>query len=33
VVPEGGPAVAYLLLAGLSCFGAMLFRRRLSTVN
>jgi hypothetical protein len=28
VVPEGGSAAIYLLLAGLSCFGAMLFRRR-----
>jgi hypothetical protein len=27
-VPEGGSAAMYLLLAGLSCFGAMLFRRR-----
>ena len=27
-VPEGGTAAMYLLLAGLSCFGAMLFRRR-----
>jgi hypothetical protein len=27
-VPEGGSASMYLLLAGLSCFGAMLFRRR-----
>jgi hypothetical protein len=28
MVPEGGSAAMYLLLAGLSCFGAMLFRRR-----
>lgn len=28
LVPEGGSAVTYLLFAGLSCFGAMLFRRR-----
>jgi len=28
LVPEGGSAAIYLLLAGLSCFGAMLFRRR-----
>jgi hypothetical protein len=28
MVPEGGAAVMYLLLAGLTCFGAMLYRRR-----
>jgi len=28
LVPEGGSAAVYLLLAGLSCFAAMLFRRR-----
>jgi hypothetical protein len=28
LVPEGGSGVMYLLLAGLSCFGALLFRRR-----
>jgi hypothetical protein len=28
VMPEGGSAAIYLLLAGLSCFGAMLLRRR-----
>jgi hypothetical protein len=28
MVPEGGAAAMYLLLAGLSCFGAMLLRRR-----
>lgn len=28
LVPEGGSAAIYLLLAGLLCFGAMLFRRR-----
>jgi hypothetical protein len=28
LVPEGGSAILYLLMAGLSCFGAMLFRRR-----
>jgi hypothetical protein len=28
VMPEGGSSVMYLLLAGLSCSGAMLFRRR-----
>jgi hypothetical protein len=28
MVPEGGSALTYLLLAGLSCFGAMLFRRK-----
>jgi len=27
-VPEGGSAVAYLLLAGISCFGAMFYSRR-----
>jgi hypothetical protein len=27
-VPEGGSAIAYLLLAGLCCFGAMFFRRQ-----
>jgi hypothetical protein len=27
-VPEGGSAAMYLLLAGLTCFGAMQFRRR-----
>jgi hypothetical protein len=25
--PEGGEALSYLLLAGLVCFGAMLFKR------
>jgi hypothetical protein len=29
-VPEGGSALAYLLLAGVSCFGAMFFRHRRS---
>ena len=28
VVPEGGAALAYLLLAGLCCFGAMFMRSR-----
>ena len=28
LAPEGGSAAMYLLLAGLSCFGAVLFRRR-----
>ena len=28
LVPEGGSAVLYLLLAGLSCFGAMVYSRR-----
>jgi len=28
LVPEGGSAAMYLLLAGLLCFGAMLFRHR-----
>jgi hypothetical protein len=28
VMPEGGAAAMYLLLAGLTCFGAMRFRRR-----
>jgi hypothetical protein len=27
-VPEGGSAAMYLLLAGVSCFGAMFFRQR-----
>ena len=27
-VPEGGSALAYLALAGLSCFGAMAIRSR-----
>ncbi len=27
-VPEGGTALMYLLLAGLCCFGAMVFRSR-----
>ena len=27
-VPEGGSAMVYLLLAGLSCFGAMFYSRR-----
>ena len=27
-MPEGGSAAMYLILAGLSCFGAMRFRRR-----
>lgn len=27
-VPEGGAALMYLLLAGLTCFGAMLFSRK-----
>lgn len=30
-VPEGGTALSYLLLVGLSCFGAIRFRRRAST--
>jgi hypothetical protein len=29
-MPEGGSAAMYLLLAGLSCFGAMFFRHRRS---
>lgn len=29
-VPEGGAALGYLLFAGVSCFGAMFFRRRLA---
>lgn len=28
LVPEGGAALLYLLLAGVSCFGAMFFRSR-----
>lgn len=28
ITPEGGSAMMYLALAGLACFGAMLFRRR-----
>jgi hypothetical protein len=28
VMPEGGSAAMYLLLAGLTCFGAMRYRRR-----
>jgi hypothetical protein len=28
MVPEGGAAAMYLLLAGLTCFGAMWYRRR-----
>ena len=28
VTPEGGSAMMYLLLAGLACFGALLFKRR-----
>ncbi len=28
LVPEGGAALMYLLLAGVSCFGAMFFRSR-----
>lgn len=28
LVPEGGSAAMYLLLAGLACFGAILFRRQ-----
>jgi len=27
-VPEGGSAIVYLLLAGISCFGAMFYSRR-----
>jgi hypothetical protein len=27
-VPEGGPALMYLLLASLTCFGAMVLRSR-----
>jgi hypothetical protein len=33
VVPEGGSALMYLLLAGLACFGAMRFRRRRQAVS
>jgi hypothetical protein len=35
VVPEGGAAVAYLLLAGVCCFGAirMRFRRQMGSVS
>lgn len=33
LVPEGGAAAMYLLLAGLSCFGAMLLRRRRQTAS
>jgi hypothetical protein len=29
-VPEGGPAVAYLLGAGLICFGAMFLRSKVA---
>jgi hypothetical protein len=32
VMPEGGSAAMYLLLAGLTCFGAMRFRRRPASV-
>jgi hypothetical protein len=32
VMPEGGSAAMYLLLAGLTCFGAMRFRRRQASV-
>lgn len=34
MVPEGGPAMAYLLLASLCCFGAMFLRsrRQISTI-
>jgi hypothetical protein len=28
MVPEGGTAAAYLLFAGLACFGAMFLKRR-----
>ncbi len=31
-VPEGGSEATYLLMAALSCFAAMLFRRRTQTV-
>jgi len=30
-VPEGGTALGYLLLAGVSCFGAMFLRRQVRT--
>jgi hypothetical protein len=33
LVPEGGSTAMYLLLAGLACFGAMLFRRRREAVS
>jgi hypothetical protein len=32
LVPEGGSAAMYLLFAALSCFAAILFRRRGQTV-
>jgi len=33
MVPEGGSAVMYLLLAGTTCFGAIRFRRRLNAAK
>ncbi len=33
LVPEGGTALMYLMLAGVSCFGAMFFRSRSQRVN
>jgi hypothetical protein len=33
VVPEGGGTFGYLLLAGLSCFGAMFMRSRRQTAS
>jgi hypothetical protein len=33
VTPEGGAAMMYLLLAGATCFGAMLFSSRNRMVN
>src|ERR1039457_3358378 len=32
-VPEGGAALMYVLLAGVSCFGAMFFRSRRQNAN
>ena len=33
LVPEGGTAFMYLLLAGLTCFGAMFYSRRQTTMG
>ena len=33
VVPEGGTALAYSLMAGIACFGAMFYSRRQNAMN
>jgi hypothetical protein len=33
VVPDGGSAAAYLLLAGIACFGSMFYTRRQTSMG